>query len=314
MSNKGRIEGVVIKSTGSWYTVEALSGEIWLCRLKGKFRTHNIKSTNPVAVGDEVHFEVEDEHGIITEIKTRRNYIIRRSVNLSKRNHIVAANIDQAILLITVNQPVTSTGFIDRFLVTAEAYHIPVLLVFNKTDLLNEDGKKIMDSMIDCYTSIGYSCYQTMATNPEQTAQFKPLLKGKRSLISGHSGTGKSTLVNSLDPTIELATGEISTYHQTGVHTTTFAEMHQLDFGGHIIDTPGIKGLGVIDIQKEELSHYFPEMRELLPHCKFHNCVHQNEPNCAVKEQLGKQVPLSRYENYLRIYNDEEESYRSVDY
>jgi ribosome biogenesis GTPase len=311
-----RLRGTVIKSTGSWYIVEDHEGKKRSCRLKGKFRTKNIQSTNPVAVGDEVIFTTEEEHqGIIDEIEERKNYIIRRSVNLSKRNHIVAANIDQAILLITIKQPLTSTGFIDRFLVTAEAYHIPVLLVFNKRDLYDDDDLTIMESLTNLYEKIGYACYNTNATSSDELLPFQSIMKNKRTLISGHSGTGKSTFVNGLDDTIQLTTGEISSYHQTGVHTTTFAEMHELHFGGYIIDTPGIKGLGVIDIPKQMLSHYFPEMRLLLPNCKFHNCVHQNEPHCAIKNALDSgTIQASRYENYQRIYNDDDENYRSVDY
>ncbi|MGV6861652.1 MAG: ribosome small subunit-dependent GTPase A [Putridiphycobacter sp.] len=307
--------GVVIKSTGSWYKVLDTNQDFWECKIKGKMRTKGIKSTNPVAVGDNVVFDVEDESekiGIIKTINTRKNYIVRKSINLSKRTHILAANIDHVYLLVTLVAPETHTGFIDRFLVTTEAYHVPVTLLFNKVDLLDEDGLAYLEAFKSVYQSIGYRCVNISANNPESVQFILDEIKGKKVMFGGHSGVGKSTLVNALDPNLNLKTKQISASHLQGQHTTTFAEMFQLENGGFIIDTPGIKAFGLIDFDKKELSHYFPEMRAVLNDCKFNNCQHINEPQCAVKLAVENgEINESRYYNYLMMYNDdEEESYR----
>ena len=312
-----KINGIVIKSTGSWCTVKDAAGQKYECRLKGIFRTKNIKTTNPVAVGDHVVIEVgENESVSIVAIEDRKNYIVRKSVNLSKRKHILAANIDQALLLVTINLPVTYPGFIDRFLVTSEAYHIPAKLIFNKIDLYSAEEMKKVQFLKDAYEKIGYQCFTTIATNKDNATQYWPMLAQKTTLLAGHSGAGKSTFINSFSPEDALKTSELSSYHGVGMHTTTFAEMIALKNNTYIIDTPGIKGLGVIDIPKETLSHYFPEIRAVIDQCKFNNCVHINEPGCAVKNavEAGEIYPF-RYKSYLSIYNDdEEESYRTVDY
>ncbi len=304
------MHGVVIKSTGSWYTVLNEFDELLECRIKGVFRIKGIKSTNPIAVGDRVEFELEkDGNGVIHAIAERKNYIIRKSINLSKQSHILAANMDQAFLIATLALPRTSAGFIDRFLVTAEAYHIPVSLFFNKVDLFENDSAMMreLDDFISIYRAIGYSCYKTSVTKQEDIALLKTLTKGKVTLISGHSGVGKSTLVNHLDQRLHLRVGEISDVHLKGKHTTTFAEMHPLEYGGFIIDTPGIKELGLVDMKKVELSDYFPEMRVRKGNCKFNNCLHMNEPQCAIiKAVEDGQIAPSRYSNYLGIMNGEE--------
>lgn len=265
-----------------------------------------IVTTNPIAVGDHVAFELEPElgTGVITELLQRKNYIIRKSINLSKQAQIIAANLDQAMLVVTLASPRTSLGFIDRFLVTAEAYDIPAVLIFNKVDLFSDEGLEVLADFKSIYQSIGYACYEVSALTGEGTAEVKNLLKDKVSLISGHSGVGKSTLINTLLPDLDLRTGEVSDWSDKGMHTTTFAEMFQLPQGGYIIDTPGIRELGVIDIEKNELSHFFPEMRALLNQCRFNNCNHINEPGCAViKAVENGDIELSRYENYLSIYH-----------
>jgi ribosome biogenesis GTPase / thiamine phosphate phosphatase len=307
------LKGIVTKSTGSWYNVTLEDGRKTEARIKGKFRMDGIQTTNPVAVGDHVLIRFAEEDAIIDKILPRKNYIIRKSVNLSHKAHIIAANMDQALLIVTVNYPQTSTGFIDRFLVTAEGYHIPVHLVFNKVDLCNDADIERMAELMALYENIGYPCHAISATNKNKVAQLKDIMKGKVTLISGHSGVGKSTLVNSLDEKLNVRIGEISESHRKGQHTTTFAEMHELSFGAHIIDTPGIKGFGVIDFDKDELGRYFPEMREKLPHCKFYNCTHVNEPGCAVKQALEEgEIAPSRYESYLNMLEDfdEEKTYR----
>ena len=303
------MEGIVIKSTGSWYQVISPEGRVVECRIKGKFRIHGIKTTNPIAVGDIVDYELDKEAigGMITNIKNRKNYIIRKSINLSKQAHIIASNLDQALLVVTLVNPRTSTGFIDRFLITAEAYQIPVVIVFNKTDTLSNDQITEQKTLMDMYQNIGYPCIAVSASNGDNLSVVKELLKDKKSLVSGHSGVGKSTLVNAIEPTLDLRTAEISVAHSKGMHTTTFAEMFPLTFGGFIIDTPGIKELGLFDIKKEELSRYFPEMREIMNDCQFNNCIHLNEPKCAVKNALvNGDVFESRYDSYLSVLSSEE--------
>jgi len=302
------MRGIVTKSTGSWYQVKDDNGNSYECRIKGKFRTHGIKTTNPIAVGDIVDFELEpgQDSGVITQLEPRRNYIIRRSVNLSKQTQIIGANLDQAILVVTLASPPTSTGFIDRFLVTAEAYSIPAILVFNKLDLFSDEGLEILAEYMDLYENLGYPCYAVSALKGEHIEELRQLLKDKTTLVSGHSGVGKSTLINAIVPGLELKTGIISEWSDKGKHTTTFAEMIDLPFGGQLIDTPGIRELGIVDIEPQELSHYYPEMRKLLNQCKFHNCRHINEPGCAVLAGLETgEIEPSRYESYISIYNNE---------
>ncbi len=303
------MQGVVIKSTGSWYTVLSQSGTIE-CRIKGVFRIKGIKTTNPIAVGDNVDFEMEaDGRGVIHAIDDRKNYIIRKSINLSKQSHILAANVDQAMLVVTLAFPRTSAGFIDRFLLTAEAYHIPTKIIFNKIDLFADDEKAMLDlnNFIAVYERIGYSCYKVSATEKIAIEELKKLTKGKTTLISGHSGVGKSTLVNAIDSNLDLKVGEISNAHNKGKHTTTFAEMHPLSYGGFIIDTPGIKELGLVDMEKEEIGDYFPEMHTIKNDCKFNNCIHLNEPKCAIISAVEKgEIALSRYNSYVSIISGEE--------
>lgn len=302
------MRGLVTKSTGSWYRVQGDDGVQYDCRIKGKFRTKGIKTTNPIAVGDWVKFEMEsDDSGVINELEPRKNYIIRKSVNLSKQTQIIGANLDQAILVVTLASPPTSLGFIDRFLVTAEAYDIPAILVFNKLDLFSEEGLEILQEYKDIYESIGYPCYEVSAINGTHIEIVRNLLKDKITLVSGHSGVGKSTLINSLVPGMELRTGDISDWSDKGKHTTTFAEMIDLPFGGKLIDTPGIRELGIVDIEKQELSHFFPEMRRLMNQCRFNNCIHINEPGCIVMEAVEDgRIESSRYESYLSMYNNED--------
>lgn len=306
--------GIVYKSTGSWYVVKSSDGRFYSCRIKGKFRIKGIKTTNPVAVGDIVTFELDDDakNGVIKEIHERKNYIIRKSVNLSKQTHIIASNIDIAFLVITLNNPPTFTTFIDRFLVTAEAYRIPIVLLFNKIDAYTEDELLEIKYLAATYRKIGYQCVGISATNGKNTDQVKAFMQGKTCVISGHSGVGKTTLINAIAPNLQLKTAEISQQHQQGQHTTTFAEMFDLDFGARIIDTPGIKGFGVVEIEKEELGDYFPELFALKSACKFNNCLHVDEPKCAVKEALeNDEIAWSRYKSYLQILRGEEENYRT---
>lgn len=300
------MEGLVTKSTGSWYQVLTDDGQKYDCRIKGIFRTKGITTTNPIAVGDRVDFELEPEQGtgVITNLHPRKNYIIRKSVNLSKQAQIIAANLDQALLIVTLASPRTSLGFIDRFLVTAEAYDVPAALVFNKLDLFSDEGLEILADYKAIYENIGYPCYEVSALNGTNVDQVSAIIKDKMTLFSGHSGVGKSSLINALVPELQLKTTQISEWHDKGVHTTTFAEMFELPQGGHIIDTPGIRELGVIDIEKNELSHFFPEMRALLNQCRFNSCRHINEPGCAVIKAVEEgEIELSRYESYLSIYN-----------
>ena len=308
--------GTIYKSTGSWYFVKSEKGDLYQCRIKGKFRIKGIKSTNPIAVGDTVEFDVEskgdEEIGVIKFIHERKNYIVRKSVNLSKQTQIIASNIDLAFLLITINNPPTLTTFIDRFLVTAQAYSIQVVLVFNKIDSYKAEEKGEILYLKGIYEAIGYTCVEVSAIKNINLNRIKDLMKGKTSLFSGHSGVGKTTLLNALEPGLNLKTKEISYQHQQGQHTTTFAEMFDLSFDAKIIDTPGIKGFGVVAIEKEELGDYFPEFFALKNRCKFHNCIHVNEPQCAVKDALEEgKVSWSRYKSYLQIIEGEEENYRT---
>jgi ribosome biogenesis GTPase len=300
------MQGLITKSTGSWYQVQTHGGERYDCRIKGKFRTKGITMTNPLAVGDIVDFEPEpgQETGVITNLHTRKNYIIRKSINLSKQGQIIAANLDQAILVVTLASPRTSLGFIDRFLITAEAYAIPAKIVFNKLDLFSGEGLEILAGYMAIYENIGYPCYEVSALEGTNVNQLQELLKDKVTLFSGHSGVGKSSLINILLPDLELRISEISEWSDKGTHTTTFAEMFELPQGGFIIDTPGIREMGIIDIEKAELGRLFPEMRARMQYCRFNNCRHINEPGCAVLEALENgEIELSRYESYLSIYN-----------
>lgn len=309
------MKGIVYKSTGSWYTVKSDEGDFYNCRIKGKFRLKGIKSTNPVAVGDAVYFEVEtigdDTVGIIHKIDERKNYIIRKSVNLSKQTHIIASNLDQVFLLITLNNPPTHTVFIDRFLVTAKAYQIPAILVFNKTDTYTDEERDEVKYLAAMYREIGYTCIGISAVTGKNVDTIKEWMIGKTSMFSGHSGVGKSTLINAIDPNLNLKTAQISQQHLQGQHTTTFAEMYDMDFGARIIDTPGIKGFGIVDMEKEEIGDYFPELFKLKQDCKFNNCIHIDEPKCAVKEALEEgKISWSRYQSYLQMVKGEDEHYR----
>ena len=309
------MKGIVYKSTGSWYTVKTEQGVFYECRLKGKFRTRGIKTTNPISVGDKVFFEIDNlgdhEFGVIYEIENRDNYIIRKSVNLSKQTQIIAANIDLAFLIVTLNNPPTSTAFIDRFLVTSEAYGIKTILLFNKIDLYNQEELVTVKYLAHLYRSIGYECIGISAKTGKNLDKVKVLMENKVSVFSGHSGVGKSTLVNAIEPSLNLKTKEISDQHLQGQHTTTFAEMYDLSFDAQIIDTPGIKGFGMVSIDKEELSGFYPEFFKLKEHCKFHNCLHVEEPKCAVKDALEhEKIAWSRYKSYLQILEGEEEHYR----
>jgi len=303
------MKGTVIKSTGSWYQVLGEDNEIYECRLKGTFRLKDQKNTNPITVGDHVEIEIEPNayKAVITFLEDRKNYIIRKATKLSKQTHIIASNIDQAILIVTLAYPRTSTGFIDRFLVTAEAYSIPTIIVFNKIDLFEGEGMQIVNELASIYQKAGYKTLFTSAFKNIGIGDLKAIMKDKVSLISGHSGVGKSSLINTLEPTLNLKVSEISETHEKGKHTTTFAEMFPLSFGGFVIDTPGIKEFGMVDIKPEELGHFFPEIRELMQFCKYNNCLHQNEPACAVRNAVQENIiSEERYINYLNILNSEE--------
>jgi ribosome biogenesis GTPase len=309
------MKGTVLKSTGSHYQVLSESGNMLECRLRGRIRLKGIRSTNPVAVGDQVILEEEDNgEAIISAILPRENHIIRKSTNLSKETHIIAANIDQLILVVTMKKPATSTGFIDRVLITAEAYHIPSVLLFNKIDVLDDAELVEMEQLMKIYEDIGYRCIAIQATAIEGDA-LNALFKDKVTLLAGHSGVGKSTLTNRLQPGLDLKTADVSTSFNKGKHTTTFAEMHPLDIGGYIVDTPGIKGFGMIATDQDDLSHYFLEMRALLSACKFNDCKHINEPGCAIKGAVESGViAASRYQGYLAMYNEDEGPYRKDPY
>ncbi|MCC8197818.1 MAG: ribosome small subunit-dependent GTPase A [Tannerellaceae bacterium] len=304
------MKGLVIKNTGSWYTVRTAEGRDVESKIKGNFRLRDIRSTNPIAVGDQVEIEINKEGtAFITEIEDRKNYIIRRASNLSKQSHIIAANLDQAMLIVTVNYPITTTIFIDRFLVTAEAYGVPVKIVFNKIDRFHGSERETMEEMIRLYTSIGYPCSKLCARSGEGMEELGADLKDKITLLSGHSGVGKSTIINQLVPSVELRTGNISEYHNKGMHTTTFSEMIPLPEGGYLIDTPGIKGFGTIEMEEGEISHYFPEIFRYSDGCRFNNCTHRHEPGCAVQEAMHAHlISPSRYKSYLNILKDKESS------
>jgi ribosome biogenesis GTPase len=308
-------KGIVIKSTGSWYTVKTTDGTLIECRIKGNFRIKGIRSTNPIAVGDHVELTVSQEDsnlegavmGMITNIIERKNYIIRKSPNLSKESHIIAANIDQAFLIVTIKHPVTTTTFIDRFLVSAEAYRIPCRIIFNKVDIYKQDELALLDSLMKVYQTIGYTCLKLSAMNNIGVEELKGLIKDKTNVFSGHSGVGKSTIINCLQPGLSLKTGIISEPHHSGKHTTTYSEMIDLDIGGYIIDTPGIKGFGLLEMAKEEISHYFPEMFRLLDNCQYYNCTHTHEPGCAVKKAVEEgEIAEFRYDTYVGLLNNED--------
>lgn len=308
--------GTVYKSTGSWYTVKSEAGDFVECRIKGKFRMKGIKSTNPIAVGDSVEYELDkttDEViGQIHTIHDRKNYIVRKSVNLSKQTHIIASNIDVVFLIVTIHNPVTTTSFIDRFLVTAEAYGIEAVLLFNKIDTFTPEIEDEQLYLQYIYSEIGYQCLRVSAATGKGIEELKEVMKDKVCMFSGHSGVGKSTLVNALEPGLNLKTKEISDSHSQGQHTTTFAEMFDLSFGSKIIDTPGIRGFGVVDMEKQEIGDYFPEFFALKDQCKFNNCLHKEEPQCAVKKALDNdEIAWSRYNSYLKILEGDEETYRN---
>ncbi len=302
------LKGLVIRSTGSWYTVLTDAGETFTCKIKGRFRLQGIKSTNPVAVGDRVLFSPvgEDHTGFIKKIEPRRNYIIRKAVRLSKRSHIIASNIDQAVLIVSLSFPRTSTGFIDRFLLTAEAYHIPAIIVFNKIDLYDDDLLEMHEELVEIYENAGYRTLAVSAKENIHIEEFKLLLTNKVSLLSGHSGVGKSSLINRVEPGLNLREGDISHIHQKGKHTTSFASMHPLSFGGYVIDTPGIKEFGLVDMEKREIAGRFPEFRKYIGACRFNDCLHVNEPDCAIVEAVEKgDIHPMRYYNYLSILKDD---------
>jgi len=308
-------KGLVVKSTGSWYTVKDDEGNRYECKIKGNLRIKGLKTTNPVAVGDRVGFEYHEKDskdqkklvGMIHTIDERKNYIIRRSQNLSKQAHIIAANIDQAFLVATINYPVTSTTFIDRFLASAEAYRIPVIILFNKTDRYNQEQTDRLHQLIDTYQSIGYVCIKISALLKTGLDELQERMKDKISVFNGHSGVGKSTIINTIQPTLNLKTREISDYHETGKHTTTYSELFELDFSGYIIDTPGIKAFGMLEMESWEISHYFPEIFRLSEKCQYNNCSHTHEPGCAVKEAVSTgEIAESRFISYLGLLESDQ--------
>lgn len=300
------MQGLVIRNTGSFYQVKTSDGEIVNCRIKGKFRIQGIKSTNPVAVGDYVTFSVTSEgEGLISEIAERKNYVVRRPANLSKQRHVIAANVDQALLIVTVNYPETSTTFIDRFLATCEAYRVPAKIIINKKDLYSEEELEYMRNLMFLYEQIGYQCFAVSALTGDGVDNVRELLMGRVSLLSGNSGVGKSSLINAVCPDFKAKTGEISEIHNKGMHTTTFSEMFELDEGTYLIDTPGIKGFGTIDFEKEEVGHFFPEIFRISKDCRFGNCTHVHEPGCAVIKAVEESyISQSRYNSYLSVMED----------
>ena len=317
------MHGLVIRNTGYSYTVKSDTGEVFDCKVKGNFRIRGIRTTNPVAIGDKVTFVPQDvdgdleqaKQGLITELDERKNYIIRKSTNLSKQSHIIAANIDACFLIVTIKQPETPLQFIDRFLACAEAYRIPVILVFNKIDIIDDEWKEYLDGVINLYETVGYPCRRISATTGEGVEALRTELNGKITLLSGNSGVGKSTLINSLFPHLNLRTNEISDAYETGKHTTTFSEMFEVDNeGGYIIDTPGIKGFGTFDMKREEVGHYFKEIFQFSEDCRFNNCTHTHEPHCAVREAVERHdIAESRYNSYLSMLEDEkEDKYRAA--
>lgn len=309
------MHGLVIRNTGSWYQVKTDDGRLIDCKIKGNFRLKGIRSTNPVAVGDRVDIVLNNEGtAFITSIDDRKNYIVRRSSNLSKQSHIIAANLDQCFLVVTVNYPETSTIFIDRFLATAEAYRVPVSLIFNKVDRYNDDELRYLDGLVNLYEYIGYPCYKVSAVRGEGIDEIRSLLDHRVTLFSGNSGVGKSTLINAIHPDFQARTGEISEYHNKGMHTTTFSEMFEIGEEGYLIDTPGIKGFGTFDMSQEEVGHYFKEIFQYSAQCKYGNCTHVHEPDCAVRKAVEEHlISESRYLSYLNILEDEHEGkYRAA--
>ena len=305
--------GIVVKATGSWYTLKTTDGHILESNIKGKFRQEGFRSTNPVVVGDQVNYIIPSGQvtGVITEISERKNFIIRKASKLSKYSQIIAANIDQALLVISLVAPETHIEFIDRYFVSAEAYRIPAFLIINKIDLYDNPLKNKMKEMILTYRNAGYKCFQVSAKTGSNMDNLQGLMRGKINLLSGNSGVGKSTLINSLDPSLNLTTSEISKYHKTGKHTTTFVEMHELIFGGFVIDTPGIKGFGLVHMEKDEIYHFFPEIFRLSKMCKYYNCKHIDEPGCAVLQAVKEEsISNSRYQSYRNLYLDEDSKYR----
>ena len=312
------MQGLVLKSTGKWYNIALDDGQSIKATIRGKLRIEGLKTTNPIAAGDRVEIIKGETNGnneedfSIKSIVPRVNYIVRKSTNLSKQMQILAANVDHAYLVVTLKSPVTQIAFIDRFLVSAESFRIPTSILFNKVDLFGEEEQLLLEGLTAIYSKIGYACHPISAQNEADVLFLRAAIKGKQVMISGNSGVGKTTLVNSLDPTLDLRTGEISSFHEQGKHTTTFAEMHQLQTGGYIIDTPGIRAFGVIDLEKEHYAHYFPEMRELIGACRFHNCLHLNEPHCVVKAAVEtEEISPSRYQSYLQLMlEDSSDPYR----
>ncbi len=305
-------EGLILKSTGSRYRVLTKDGRTIECVIKGKLRVNDLQTTNPVAVGDKVLFQFEDkDRGIITEILERKNYILRKATNLSRQAQIIAANIDQAFLMITIILPVTQFEFIDRFLITAEAYRVPARIIINKTDLYGDEEILKMDNLISVYSGIGYECIKLSLKNKEEPGNIIELMKNRTSLIAGNSGVGKSTLLNKLNPALNLKTEKISDYHKQGKHITTYPEMHPMPFGGYVIDTPGIRGFGIVDMERNEIYHFFPEMFRISKNCRFYNCLHLDEPGCAVRTAVEKgEIDFMRYRSYLNILEDENTKYR----